>query len=65
MGQLLFKFGSDLDQGLKSPSYWPGEVITRSDGIDTKYQKIGVNSSRYKLINNPEYGAISTRYDDS
>ncbi len=65
MGQLLFKFRSNLNQGLESPSNWPGKVITCSNGIDTKYKEIRVDSSGNKLINYPYNGAISTGYDDS
>lgn len=65
MCQLLLKLWSNLNQGFKSPSNRPGEVITSSNRIDSKNKEIWIDSSTDELIYYPENGSISTWYDNS
>ena len=65
MGKLLSEIVSHFDERLESPPNGAWEIVSRTDGVDTKDKEIGIDPDVNTLIDNPQNGSITSRNDDS
>jgi hypothetical protein len=60
--KLLLKKPSRLNERIRSPSYTSGEVVSSANGINNKYDLIGIDTSIYYFIYYPQNCTVSSRY---